>query len=116
MGRRVEFELLDEDSLLRQVRRVLVVNSEDPVSCDFFLRCSIVLRASSGSPSHLLFTLGTYSGSFWAEALVRPTAFALPVFAAAAFFCSAANSSNAFVEGSLRVRNPSIPPFFFSLL
>jgi hypothetical protein len=95
---------------------VFVVNKDDPVSCDFFLWCFKFFRASSGNPSHLLFTLGTYSGSFWVETLVRPTALALAAFSAAAFFCSAANCSNAFVEGSFSVRKPSIPPFFLSFV
>lgn len=37
IGRRVEVELLDDEPLLRCVCLVLVVYSEDPVSCDFFL-------------------------------------------------------------------------------
>lgn len=60
IGRRVEDELSDEDELLlRKVCLVLVVNSDEPVSCDVFLLCSNFLRASSGSPSHLVLTLGT---------------------------------------------------------
>ena len=113
MGRRVEFELLDEELSLRRDCLVFVVN-KDPVSCDRFLSFSNFFRASSGSPSHLLFTLGTCSGSFCFETLVRPTAVALPVFTAAAFFCSAANCSNALVEGSFSVKKPSTPPFFLS--
>lgn len=113
IGRRVEVELLEEEVSLRRDCLVFVVNN-DPVSCDLFLSFSNFFRASSGSPSHLLFTLGTCSGSFCFETLVRPTAVALPVFTAAAFFCSAANCSNAFVEGSFSVKNPSTPPFFFS--
>lgn len=60
IGRRVEDELSDdEELLLRNVCLVLVVNSDEPVSCDVFLLCSSFFRASSGSPSHLLLTLGT---------------------------------------------------------
>lgn len=115
MGRLVEFELSeDEELLLRYVCRVVVENS-DPVSIDVFLLCSSFLRASSGSPSHLLFTLGTCSGSFCTETLDRPTAVARPVFPAAAFFCCSANCSSADVEGSFRVRKPKTP-FFFLLL
>lgn len=115
IGRRVDVELSDDELLLRKVCRELIVNS-DPCSCDVFLWCSNFFRASSGSPSHLLFTLGTCSGSFCADTLGRPTALGRPpVFAAAAFFCCSANCSSAEVEGSFKVRNPSMP-FFFLLL
>jgi hypothetical protein len=115
IGRRVAFELPD-DLLLPRDRLVVVVNIEVPVSCDILLWCSIFLRASSGSPSHLLFTLGTWSGSFCTETLDMLDAVGLAVFAAAAaFLCCSANCSNALVDGSFSVRKPSMPFFFFGL-
>lgn len=111
IGRRVDVELLEDEELaLRYVCRVLVENSE-PVSCDLRLSSSF-LRASSGSPSHLLFTLGTWSGSFWIETLDKLAAVARPPFDAAIFFCCSAYWSNAEVEGSLSVRKPRTPFFF----
>jgi len=118
IGRRVAFEdELPEDLLLPRERLEEVVNNEVPVSCDILLWCSIFLRASSGSPSHLLFTLGTWSGSFWTETLDMLAAVGLAVFAAAAaFLCCSANCSNALVDGSFRVRKPSTPFFFLELV
>jgi hypothetical protein len=115
IGRRFAFELPDE-LLLPRDRLVVVVNIEVPVSCDILLWCSIFLRASSGSPSHLLFTLGTWSGSFCTETLDMLAAVGLVVFAAAAaFLCCSANCSKALVDGSFSVRKPSMPFFFFGL-
>jgi hypothetical protein len=115
IGRRFGFELPDE-LLLPRDRLVVVVNIEVPVSCDILLWCSIFLRASSGRPSHLLFTLGTWSGSFCTETLDMLAAVGLAVFAAAAaFLCCSANCSNALVDGSFSVRKPSMPFFFFGL-
>jgi hypothetical protein len=116
IGRRVAPELPDE-LLLPRERLVVVVNNEVPVSCDILLWCSNFLRASSGSPSHLLLTLGTWSGSFCTETLDMLAAAGLAVFAAAAaFLCCSANCSNALVEGSFSVRKPSIPFFFLGFV
>jgi len=116
IGRRVAPELPDE-LLLPRDRLVVVVNNEVPVSCEILLWCSIFLRASSGSPSHLLFTLGTWSGSFCTETLDMLAAVGLAVFAAAAaFLCCSANCSNALVDGSFSVRKPSTPFFFLGLV
>jgi hypothetical protein len=116
IGRRVALELLPDELLLPRERLVVVVNIEVPVSCDILLWCSIFLRALSGSPSHLLFTLGTWSGSFCTETLDTLAAVGLAVFAAAAaFLCCSANCSKALVEGSFSVKKPSMPFFFLGL-
>lgn len=75
---------------------------------------TLFLFAFSGKPSHLLFTLGTWSGNLLddtpesiPEALVTPVPFSC-IF----FFWASANSSSAMFVGSFSVRNPSIPLFF----
>lgn len=76
-------------------------------------RSASLFFPSGGSPSHLLLTFGTFSGSFLDEMPGIPTAVVLPPFCEATFFCWSANSSHAEVEGSFNVKNPSILPLFF---
>jgi hypothetical protein len=99
--------LSDEEFLLAYDKPPAAENALSRVLPRFF--CPV----SSGKPSHLLFTLGTCSGSFFDTLADAPVADGRAPRVAAAFLCCSAYCSNANVDGSLRVRKPNMPFFFF---
>ena len=106
-------ELADIEDIAVQLDCLVAVEKDEFVFARLVAFDSALFRlALSGNPSHLLFTFGTWSGSFCVDTPGIAEFVPLPPFCRAFSFSAAANSAKADVEGSFNAKKPSTPPFF----